>query len=119
MTNKNNFTVYRKYEGDRKYYDYNFDQIKKHILEVAVNFGKENKIGDYLDDIENIVEQMVEKIENTTSELKNYIQSYENLELDYNYLNNECEALEERYNKVYEKYCDLIDKAIYGEDEED
>ena len=49
MIEKNDFTVYRKYEGDRRYYDYNFDQIKKRLLEVVEGLWIDEKIEEYID----------------------------------------------------------------------
>ena len=31
MVEKNDFTVFRKYEGDRKFYNYDFDMIKDEL----------------------------------------------------------------------------------------
>ena len=123
MAEKNDFTVFRKYEGDRKYYDYNFDMIKDELLKAVEGLIIEDKVIDYIDDLENIIEQMVDELNETSSDLKDFKQNYDGLEEEKNdlegviiYLRERIEELEERYDEVYEKYCDLIDKVIYGEE---
>lgn len=126
MVEKNDFTVFRKYEGDRKFYDYNFDMIKDELLKAVEGLIVEDKVIDYIDDIENIVQQMVDELDDTTFKLKGSRQSYEDLQWDYECLKfdyicleSKYETLEKDYDEVYERYCDLIDKAIYGEEEEE
>lgn len=80
MINKNDYKVYRKYEGDRKFYDYDFDMIKDELLKAVEGLIVEDKIMDYIDDIENITEQIVEyaySLENKIEDLKT---SYNELE---------------------------------------
>lgn len=80
MVEKNDFTVFRKYEGDRKFYNYNFDMIKDELLKAIEGLIVEDKIMDYIDDIENITEQIVEyaySLENKIEDLKT---SYNELE---------------------------------------
>ena len=35
MAEKNDYTIYKKYEGDVIYYNYNFDMIKSELLNIA------------------------------------------------------------------------------------
>ena len=51
MVEKNDFTVFRKYEGDRKFYDYNFDMIKDELLKAVEGLIVEDKVVDYIVDI--------------------------------------------------------------------
>ena len=41
MVEKNDFTVFRKYEGDRKFYDYDFDMIKDELLHPFIELNTE------------------------------------------------------------------------------
>ena len=80
MVEKNDFTVFRKYEGDRKFYDYNFDMIKDELLKAVEGLIVEDKVMDYIDDIENIVQQMVDELNETNWYLNDVQQDYNDLE---------------------------------------
>ena len=86
MVEKNDFTVFRKYEGDRKFYDYNFDMIKDELLKAVEGLIVEDKVVDYIVDIEAIVEQIVDELEDAKTQLEDLQTSYEELEWDYNSL---------------------------------
>ena len=86
MINKNDFTIYRKYEGDRIYYNYDFDMIKDELLKAVEGLIIEDKVIDYIDDIETIVEQIIEyaySLENKIEDLKTSYNELEKL-MEYN-----------------------------------
>ena len=80
MINKNDYTIYKKYEGDRRNYNYNFDMIKDELLNIAEDYGIEDKIEEYIDDLEYITEQIVEELNETNSDLDDLQQDYDDLE---------------------------------------
>ena len=80
MINKNDYTIYKKYEGDRRNYNYNFDMIKDELLEAVEGLIIEDKVVEYIDDIETIVEQIVEELNDANSELDDLQQDYDDLE---------------------------------------
>ena len=80
MIDKNDYTIYKKYEGDRRNYNYNFDMIKDELLNITEGYKIEDRIEEYIDDLEYIVQQMVEFtcfLENKIEDLKT---SYNELE---------------------------------------
>ena len=93
MVEKNDFTVFRKYEGDRKFYDYDFDMIKDELLKAVEGLIVEDKVMDYIDDIENIVEQMVDELNDANSYLNDLEQDYSSLEEEKNELEGEIRYL--------------------------
>ena len=95
MVEKNDFTVFRKYEGDRKFYNYNFDMIKDELLKAVEGLIVEDKVIDYIDDIENIVEQMVDELNDANSELNDLQQDYSSLEEENNELEGEIRYLKD------------------------
>ena len=106
MIDKNDYTIYKKYEGDRRNYNYNFDMIKDELLKAVEGLIIEDKIVEYIDDIETIVEQIVEELNETNSDLKDFKQNYDSLEEEKNdlegviiYLRERIEELEERIEK--------------------
>ena len=96
MINKNDFTIYKKYEGDRRNYNYNFDMIKDELLNIAEGYGIEDKIEEYIDDLEYITEQIVEELNETNSDLNDLQQDYDDLEEEKEELIGRIEELEER-----------------------
>ena len=80
MINKNDYKVYRKYEGDERKYTYNYDMIIERIMEVAESLDIENKLKEYIDDLEYITEQIVEELNDANSELDDLQQDYDDLE---------------------------------------
>ena len=80
MIDKNDYTIYKKYEGDRRNYHYNFDMIKDELLKAVEGLIIEDKVIDYIDDIETIVEQIVEELNDANSELDDLQQDYDDLE---------------------------------------
>ena len=95
MVEKNDFTVFRKYEGDRKFYDYNFDMIKDELLKAVEGLIVEDKVIDYIDDIENIVQQMVDELNDANSDLNDLEQDYSSLEEEKNELEGEIRYLKD------------------------
>lgn len=93
MVEKNDFTVYRKYEGDERYYDYSFDMIKDELLKAVEGLVIEAKVVDYIDDIENIIKQMTDELNDANSDL-------DDLQQDYNDLEEEKEELIERVKEL-------------------
>ena len=93
MVEKNDFTVFRKYEGDRRNYNYNFDMIKDELLKAVEGLIIEDKVVDYIDDIENIVEQMVDELNDANSYLNDVQQDYSSLEEENNELEGEIRYL--------------------------
>ena len=103
MIDKNDFTIYRKYEGDRKFYDYDFDMIKDELLKAVEGLIVEDKIMDYIDDIENIVQQMVDELNDADSWLNDVQQDYSGLEEEKNELEGEVRYLRERIEELEER----------------
>ena len=103
MVEKNDFTVFRKYEGDRKFYNYNFDMIKDELLKAVEGLIVEDKIMDYIDDIENIVQQMVDELNNVNWYLNDVQQDYSSLEEEKNDLEGEIRYLRERIEELEER----------------
>ena len=95
MVEKNEFTVFRKYEGDRKFYDYNFDMIKDELLKAVEGLIIEDKIVEYIDDLEYITEQIVEELNETNSDLNDLQQDYSSLEEENNELEGEIRYLKD------------------------
>ena len=87
MIDKNDYTIYKKYEGDRRNYNYNFDMIKDELLNAVEGLIIEDKVVEYIDDLEYITEQIVDELNETNSDLND-------LQQDYNYLEEEKEDLE-------------------------
>ena len=96
MINKNDYTIYKKYEGDRRDYDYNFDMIKDELLEAVEGLIIEDKVVEYIEDLEYITEQIVEELNEANSDLND-------LQQDYNYLEEENNDLEERVKELEER----------------
>ncbi|MCI7208341.1 MAG: hypothetical protein MSA15_20420 [Clostridium sp.] len=94
MINKNDFTIYRKYEDDGRYFNYNYDMIIDRISEVIEGLEIKDKIEEYINDLEEVVEQMIEQFNEVDSNL-------DDLQQDYNDLEEEKEDLEKeiRYLK--------------------
>ena len=80
MINKNDYKVYRKYEGDERKYTYNYDMIIERIMEVAESLDIEDRLKDYVDDLEYITEQIVDELNDANSELDDLQQDYDDLE---------------------------------------
>ena len=95
MVEKNDFTVFRKYEGDRKFYDYNFDMIKDELLKAVEGLIIEDKIVEYIEDIETIVEQMVDELNDANWYLNDLQQDYSSLEEENNELEGEIRYLKD------------------------
>lgn len=95
MIDKNDFTIYKKYEGDRRYYNYNFDMIKDELLKAIEGLIIEDKIIEYIDDIENIIEQVTEELNDTKTQLEDLQTSYDGLEEEKNDLEGEIRYLKE------------------------
>ena len=96
MINKNDYKVYRKYEGDERKYTYNYDMIIERIMEVAESLDIEDRLKDYVDDLEYITEQIVDELNETNSDLNN-------LQYNYNDLKEEKEELIERIEELEER----------------
>lgn len=103
MVEKNDFTVFRKYEGDRKFYDYNFDMIKDELLKTVEGLIVEDKVVDYIVDIEAIVEQIVDELEDANWCLNDVQQDYSSLEEEKNELEGEVRYLRERIEELEER----------------
>ena len=103
MVEKNDFTVFRKYEGDRKFYDYNFDMIKDELVKAVEGLIVEYKVVDYIVDIEAIVEQIVDELEDANWYLNDVQQDYSSLEEEKNELEGEVRYLRERIEELEER----------------
>ena len=103
MVEKNDFTVFRKYEGDRKFYDYSFDMIKDELLKAVEGLIVEDKVVDYIVDIENIVQQMVDELNDANWYLNDVQQDYSSLEEEKNELEGEVRYLRERIEELEER----------------
>ena len=95
MINKNDYTIYKKYEGDRRNYNYNFDMIKDELLKAVEGLIIEDKVVEYIDDLETIVEQIVEELNDANSDLNDLEQDYSNLEEENNELEGEIRYLKD------------------------
>ena len=96
MINKNDYKVYRKYEGDERKYTYNYDMIIERIMEVAESLDIEDRLKEYIDDLEYITEQIVDELNDANSELNDLQQDYNDLEEEKEELKERVEELEER-----------------------
>lgn len=96
MINKNDFKVYRKYEGDERNYSYNYDMIIERIMEIAESLGIEDRLKEYVDDLEYITEQIVDELNEANSDLNDLQQDYNDLEEEKEELKERIEELEER-----------------------
>ena len=103
MVEKNDFTVFRKYEGDRRNYNYNFDMIKDELLKAVEGLIVEDKVMDYIDDIENIVQQMIDELNDANWYLNDIQQDYSSLEEEKNDLEGEIRYLRERIEELEER----------------
>ena len=103
MVEKNDFTIYKKYEGDRRNYNYNFDMIKDELLKAVEGLIIEDKIVEYIEDIEYITEQIVEELNETNSDLNDLQQDYSSLEEENNELEGEIRYLRERIEELEER----------------
>lgn len=95
MIDKNDYTIYKKYEGDRRNYNYNFDMIKDELLKAAEGLIIEDKIVEYIEDIEYITEQIVEELNEANSDLNDLEQDYSSLEEEKNELEGEIRYLKD------------------------
>ena len=95
MIDKNDYTIYKKYEGDRRNYNYNFDMIKDELLEAVEGLIIEDKVVEYIDDLETIVEQIVEELNDANSDLNDLQQDYSSLEEENNELEGEIRYLKD------------------------
>ena len=96
MINKNDFKVYRKYEGDKRKYTYNYDMIIERIMEIVESLDIEDRLKEYIEDLEYITEQIVDELNETNSDLNN-------LQYNYNDLKEEKEELIERIEELEER----------------
>ena len=103
MIDKNDYTIYKKYEGDRRNYNYNFDMIKDELLKTVEGLIIEDKVVEYIDDIETIVEQIVEELNDANSDLNDLEQDYSSLEEEKNELEGEIRYLRERIEELEER----------------
>ena len=95
MVEKNDFTIYKKYEGDRRNYNYNFDMIKDELLKAVEGLIIEDKVVEYIEDIEYITEQIVEELNEANSDLNDLQQDYSSLEEEKNDLEGEIRYLKD------------------------
>ena len=103
MLDKNDYTIYKKYEGDRRNYNYNFDMIKDELLKAVEGLIVEDKVMDYIDDIENIVQQMIDELNDANWYLNDVQQDYSSLEEEKNDLEGEIKYLRERIEELEER----------------
>ena len=96
MAEKNDYTIYKKYEGDVIYYNYNFDMIKDELLNITEGYKIEDRIEEYIDDLEYIIEQIVDELNEANSDLNDLQQDYDDLEEEKEELMKREEELEER-----------------------
>ena len=99
MIDKKDYKVYRKYEGDERKYTYNYDMIIERIMEVAESLDIEDRLKEYIDDLEYITEQIVEELNDANSELDDLQQDYDDLKEEKEELIERIEELEERIEK--------------------
>ena len=95
MIDKNDYTIYKKYEGDRRNYNYNFDMIKDELLEAVEGLIIEDKIVEYINDLEYITEQIVKELNEANSDLNDLQQDYSSLEEENNELEGEIRYLKD------------------------
>ena len=95
MIDKNDYTIYKKYEGDRRNYNYNFDMIKDELLKAVEGLIIEDKVVEYIDDLEYITEQIVEELNDANSDLNDLEQDYSSLEEEKNELEGEIRYLKD------------------------
>ena len=103
MIDKNDYTIYKKYEGDRRNYNYNFDMIKDELLKAVEGLIIEDKVVEYIDDLEYITEQIADELSETISDLEDLQQDYDDLEEEKEDLEREIEELEERIEELEER----------------
>ena len=103
MIDKNDYKVYRKYEGDERKYTYNYDMIIERIMEVAESLDIEDRLKEYIDDLENIVQQMVDELKDANWYLNDVQQDYSSLEEEKNELEGEVRYLRERIEELEER----------------
>ena len=103
MIDKNDYTIYKKYEGDRRNYNYNFDMIKDELLEAVEGLIIEDKVVEYIDDIENIIQQMIDELNDANWYLNDVQQDYSSLEEEKNDLEGEIRYLRERIEELEER----------------
>ena len=103
MIDKNDYTIYKKYEGDRRNYNYNFDMIKDELLKAVEGLIIEDKVVEYIDDIENIVQQMIDELNDANWYLNDVQQDYSSLEEEKNDLEGEVRYLRERIEELEER----------------
>ena len=103
MIDKNDYTIYKKYEGDVIYYNYNFDMIKDELLNAVEGLIIEDKVVEYIDDLEYITEQIVDELNETNSDLNDLQQDYSSLEEEKNELEGEVRYLRERIEELEER----------------
>ena len=103
MINKNDYKVYRKYEGDERKYNYNFDMIKDELLKAIEGLIIEDRVVEYIDDLEYITEQIVEELNEANSDLNDLQQDYSSLEEENNELEGEIRYLRERIEELEER----------------
>ena len=80
MIDKKDYKVYRKYEGDERKYSYNYDMIIERIMEIAESLDMEDRLKEYIEDLEYITEQIVDELNDANSELDDLQQDYDDLE---------------------------------------
>ena len=95
MIDKNDFTIYRKYEDDGRYFNYNYDTIIGRISEVIEGLEIEEEIEEYINDLEEVVEQIVEQFNEVNSNLDDLQQDYDDLEEEKNELEGEIRYLKD------------------------
>ena len=95
MIDKKDYKVYRKYEGDERKYTYNYDMIIERIMEVAESLDIEDRLKDYIDDLEYITEQIVDELNETNSDLNNLQYNYNDLKEEKNDLEGEIRYLKD------------------------
>ena len=103
MIDKNDYTIYKKYEGDRRNYNYNFDMIKDELLEAVEGLIIEDKVIEYIEDIEYITEQIVDELNEANSDLNDVQQDCSSLEEEKNELEGEVRYLRERIEELEER----------------
>ena len=103
MIDKNDYTIYKKYEGDRKFYDYDFDMIKDELLKAVEGLIVEDKVIEYIEDIEYIVQQMIDELNDANWYLNDVQQDYSSLEEEKNDLEGEIRYLRERIEELEER----------------
>ena len=96
MIDKNDYTIYKKYEGDVIYYNYNFDMIKDELLNITEGYKIEYRIEEYIDDLEYIIAQIVDELNEANSDLNDLQQDYDDLKEEKEELMKRVEELEER-----------------------